>query len=310
VGSGRGRGWAAVLALALFTAALSVVQPGLLIFMPLGLLLVALAPHRPHLLVLGVLLVVAGFVTPAREAYWYFERGWALLLGGWFLATVAALPRAGFLVRALTAVTGAAASAVLLFATGRASFQRIDSTVADRLRASADSFVAGWRSSGAFDRVGGEVTETLYQAVALQAMVFPALLALASVAALAVAWWGFRRMSGADERPLAPLREFRFHDGLVWLLIAGIALLLLPLHELADRFGSNLLTFMTALYALRGLAVLLVLGGAPGPLALLVGAVLFLLLYPLVVVTTVLVGLSDTWLDIRTRRRAPPEPGA
>lgn len=308
--SGRGRGWGAVLALALFTTALSVVQPGLLIFVPLGLLLVSTQAHRPHLFVLGGLLVLVGFLTPAREPYAYFERGWALLLGGWFLAAIVALPAAGFLARGLTAVTGTVTTAAVLFATGQASFERIDATVAQRLRASADTFVANWRTSGAFERVGGEVSETLYRAVELQAMVSPALLALASLAALAVGWWAYRRMSGSEQQPLAPLREFRFPDGLVWLLIAGIALLLLPLHELADRFGSNLLMFMAALYALRGLAVLLVVGGAPGPLAMLIGAVLFLLLYPLVVVTTVLVGLSDTWLDIRTRRRAPPEPGA
>lgn len=308
--SERGRGWGAVLALALFAAALSVVQTGVLIFVPLGLLLVSMPPHRPLALTLGALLLVVGFIVPASDPYWYFERGWALLLGGWFLSAVVALPRSGFLARALTAVTGALATAALLFVSGQASFAELDSTVADRLRASATAFVSTWRESPAFEQVGEQVTTALYEAVELQALVTPALLALSSLAALAVAWWGYRRMSGSEQRPLAPLREFRFNDGLVWLLVAGIVLMLLPLHEVAGRAGSNLLTFMAALYALRGLAVLLVLGGSPGPLGVLIGAVLFLLLYPVVVVTTVLVGLSDTWLDIRTRRRAPSEPGA
>jgi hypothetical protein len=34
-----------------------------------------------------------------------------------------------------------------------------------------------------------------------------------------------------------------------------------------------------------------------------------LLLYPIVVATTFFVGLTDTWLDIRTRRAVPPGPG-
>jgi hypothetical protein len=37
-----------------------------------------------------------------------------------------------------------------------------------------------------------------------------------------------------------------------------------------------------------------------------IGGVLFLLLYPLVMATTVLVGVTDTWLDIRARRAAAP----
>lgn len=307
---GRGRGWGAVLALALLAALLSAVQPGLLIFVPLGLLLVSMPPQRPLQFGVGMLLVFASFVGPPPNPFWYFERGWALLLGGWFLGAVAFLPRAAFMGRALTAVACAFATAAALFASGRASFAQVDSTVVTRLRSSVTSLLSNWSALPSFQRVSDQMSEALYGAVELQAMVYPALLALASVAALGVAWWGYRRMSGETARPLAPLREFRFHDGLVWLFIAGIALLLLPLNDLAERAGSNLLTFMAALYALRGVAVLLVLGGSPGPLAVLAGAVLFLLLYPLVVVTTVLVGLSDTWLDIRTRRRAPPEPGA
>jgi hypothetical protein len=212
--------------------------------------------------------------------------------------------------RALLAVLGAFLSAAVLFVSGSASFAQIDATVGDRLRASAAAVISTWSGRPEFERVGDQVTSAVNGAVELQAMLYPALLALASVAALAVAWWGYRRMSGGGARPLGPLREFRFHDGLVWLLVVGIVLMVLPSNDAAGRTGSNLLTFMAALYAVRGLAVLLVVGGAPGPVGVLIGAVLFVLLYPLAVVTAVLVGLSDTWLDIRTRRRAPPEPGA
>ena len=134
---------------------------------------------------------------------------------------------------------------------------------------------------------------------------FPALLGLASLTGLAVAWFAFQRVANREPTPLRPLREFRFPDDLVWVLIAGVVLLLLPFGA-AERAGTNLLAFMTALYALRGLAVLLVLAGAPGPLGMVVGGLLLLFLYPLVMAMTVLVGVTDTWLDIRARRRAVP----
>jgi hypothetical protein len=53
----RGRGWGRVAVLALATMVLSVVQPALLIFVPLALLALALPPRRPLLLALaGVVL--------------------------------------------------------------------------------------------------------------------------------------------------------------------------------------------------------------------------------------------------------------
>jgi Predicted membrane protein (DUF2232) len=309
VPGGRWRGWLAVLALAVVTTA-SAVRPALLIFVPLALLLLALPPRRPLMLGIGLLIVAMAAVGPPADSWWYAGRGWALLLGGWFLAAIALLPNARFLVRGLLAVAGSFASATLLFAASAASFASIDASVAQRLRAEAAESLAVWGRM----RFGPGVTEQLeasvYQVADWRALLFPGLLALASLAALAIAWWGYRRLSGGVERPFAPLREFRFPDPLVWLLIVAVALMVLPVSELAERAGSNLLTFMAALYALRGAAVLLVLGGATGPLGMVVAAALVLLLYPIVVITTVLVGVSDTWLDIRTRRAAPQEPGA
>jgi ABC-type branched-subunit amino acid transport system permease subunit len=56
--------------------------------------------------------------------------------------------------------------------------------------------------------------------------------------------------------------------------------------------------------------VLVVIGGAPGPLGVVIGALVVVLLTPFVMATTFLVGLSDTWLDIRARRAASPTPGS
>jgi hypothetical protein len=309
VTGGRWRGWLAILAL-LLIANLSEVPAGLLVFVPFALLAVALPPRRPIVLFMGLLLLALTFLNAPPEAAWYVQRGWALLLGGWFLAAVALLPRSNFLPRALAAVTATFATAAALFLAAGADFARIDAGVSDRLRAEADTAVLAWRRWDLSAAMREQLEASVYQVADLRALLFPCVLALASLAALAVAWWAVRRLNGVPERPLAPLREFRFPDALVWLVIAGVALVLLPVSGLADRAGSNLLTFMAALYALRGVAVLLVVGGATGPFGMVVAAALLLLLYPVVVITTVLVGLSDTWLDIRTRRRAPPEPGA
>jgi hypothetical protein len=78
--------------------------------------------------------------------------------------------------------------------------------------------------------------------------------------------------------------------------------MILPLENVASRAGANLLTFMAALYAVRGLAVLLTLFGSPSLFGALLGALLLVMLYPIVMATTLMVGLTDTWLDLRARR--------
>lgn len=307
----RGRGWAGVAALALATAFLSAVQPALLMFVPLALLFIALPPRRPLLLALGAFILWLAFGgTPVASALWYFERGWALLLGAWFVVAVVLGPRWTFLPRALGAIAATAATVSIFLLVNRGGFAILDSAIAARLRSTASQVLTVWQSTNASESVRVDMGEMLYRFAELQGRLFPALLALASLAALGVAWWAFGRVAEGIAYPLARWREFRFRDELVWLLIAGLALLLLPLDQLATRAGENLLLFMAVLYALRGAAVLLVIGGASGPLAVVVGTLLVLFLTPFVMATTFLVGLSDTWLDIRARRQASSNPGS
>ena len=99
-----------------------------------------------------------------------------------------------------------------------------------------------------------------------------------------------------------PWREFRFNDQLVWLLIAGLALVLLPLGPVETRVGYNLILFMTVLYALRGVGVFLFLAvGASSLLMIVFGALAAIFLYPLILGAAILIGLGDTWLDVRGR---------
>lgn len=261
-------------------------------------------------MILGILLLVAIFAVRAGDWLWYLERGWVLVLGAWSVLLACIWPRGRFVSRALAAVAGATASVTLLFLINRGGFAHFDAAMADRLQADAAATMAALSSGPGMQRFADTLREVVQQGAELQARLYPAWLALASMAALAVAWWAYRRLAHRDPRPLAPLREFRFSDELVWLVIAGVALLLLPLPDAANRAGSNLLLFMAALYALRGLAVLLVLGRSLGPVALVVGGVLLVLLNPVGVVTTIVVGLSDTWLDIRNRWRTAAGSGA
>src|SRR5690606_6963082 len=138
----------------------------------------------------------------------------------------------------------------------------------------------------------------------LQWEFFPALVALQSLAALALVCWTVARLrrDGGGPFALGPLREFRFNDQLVWVVVAGLVLVLLPLSAVATRLGWNALLFMAGLYALRGVGIFLFLtGGAPTLLAIVVGVVTLLFVYPLVLTTAVLVGLVDTWVDLRAR---------
>jgi hypothetical protein len=307
-----GRGWGVVVLLALATMILSVVQPVLLIFIPLALLLVGLPPRRPVLLALAGLI---GWLTfrevPAEATLWYFERGWSLLVGGWFLLLVVLLPGWRFLPRALGALAGAAATAAAFVVANRGGFAQVDALLSEQLRSAARNAVAVWTRAVGPDRVSDELAATVRAAAEFQVRLYPAMLALASLAALGVAWWAYGRLGRGERAPLGSLREFRFTDELVWLLIGSIVVLGLPLDAVATRIGENVLTFMAVLYALRGAAVLLVIGGVPGPLGMAVGALLVVFLYPFVMATAFLVGLSDTWLDIRKRReQAASRPGS
>lgn len=303
-----GRGWGAVAGLAVAAASLSIVSPALLIAIPFALLAVALPPRRPAVVAVGALILFAALRGSGGDPLWFVARGWALVLGGWFLLMSAVWPGMRFVHRALAALGGAVASSAAFLAYSGDGWQHVDWVVGQHLRGAAAEMVAiGSRASA--EGWGGDLSRSIYRAVELQSMLHPALLGLASLAALGVAWWAFRRLAAGDARPLAPLREFRFHDGLVWVLIAGIVLVVLPLGEpAAVRAGSNVLVFMGTLYMLRGIAVVSAVMGGAGLGSAILG-VIALMFLPMVMVASVLVGLTDTWLDLRARR-SPARPGS
>jgi hypothetical protein len=144
------------------------------------------------------------------------------------------------------------------------------------------------------------------------ALVAPALLALETLAALALAWALYHRLGRTRiGPPLGALRAFRFNDQLVWGLVVGTTFVLLPTLATLRPVGANLLLFFGALYALRGLGVLQWLAPQWAATAATLGVVL---LVPVLGVTLVggtlaglalALGLADGWGDWRRRARNP-----
>lgn len=243
--------------------------------------------------------------------------GWSLLLAVGFGAT-AAWKDAGeprpFLTRGLASIGVALALAAAVAAIAPGGVAALQETMTTELGARGDSTLARWHTMTATpdwqELIAKnpdtapliEQMEKQMEAIPPVALVlYPALLALESLAALALAWALYHRIGRVRlGPPLAPVREFRFSDHLVWGLIAGLVIVVLPALSPLDGLGANLLVFFGTLYALRGMGIALWFL-APGRfvMALLIAfSVLFL---NVVGVLALGLGLGDTWLDWRRR---------
>lgn len=294
--------WPSIVALTLVTIFLSVISPMLLIFVPLAFMLVGLEPRKPWLSLVAVAVIASSLTGKAGDALWWFGRGWALILSAWFVVAIAFMPEASVITRTLTAIAGASATAGVLFLVNHEAWLQLDFAVARHLRGAAADVATFWTSRVQDKPWAQSMSDAVYRFTDFQTSAFPALLALSSLAALALAFWLWRRLAANELRPLGALSEFRFRDELIWLVVIGGALVALPLEQWATRTGLNLLTFMAALYAVRGFAVIVALFGTPSWIGALFGVLLFLMLYPIMMATTLMVGLTDTWLDLRARR--------
>lgn len=303
------RGWALGRAVALIAVAslLSPISPILLVFIPVALFLLAFRSEDWISVATAVVILVFAFGNAggrSSEIAWMAPRGWSLLLGGAFVALTVRSMRSGPLARGLGAV-----GVALLFIAGLgilrpAVLRELDWWMSVEIRhaaAVADGLLASLPAS-ADPALREQFAAALYRWAGFQQQVYPALLALASVASLGVAWFALGRLSGAKS-VLAPVREFRFADQLVWLLVAGLALLVLPLGAVAFRIGENAALFMAMLYLVRGLAIMMWAGAAVVTSAWSAWALTLagLLLYPVAAGAALVLGLSDTWLDLRGR---------
>ena len=209
-------GWGALVALTF--AAMSTwigVDPVALIVLPLALVLLALPPHRIWAKVLG--LAGLGFVLGSlpHESIWLLDRGWALILGAWFVLAVVFLPEAPFTSRALAATAAAALTLLALLSLHPGALSGVDGLVGSDIRASMARVAAVWKSAG--PRVPAGMVEMAYRLGNWVAFLAPSEVALASVAAL-----GLLVLAGSLAFTLQILADFSAYTDLA----RGTALLL------------------------------------------------------------------------------------
>jgi len=198
---------------------------------------------------------------PARGGIWFLERGWAVLLAGCFVVLTMRWPRSRFFPRAFASVVGTGVLVGLMLMLRPGSWSMVDWIVTDGVMGSFSLIAQALTLIGPETGISASDLNLLYQWAGQLGGHFPALLGLSSLSGLAVAWWAYVRLSAESGLGLGSLREFRFNDHLVWLLLSGLALLLLGAGEGWTSAGSNTVVFMGGLYALRGAAVLLFLNG-------------------------------------------------
>ncbi len=250
---------------------------------------------------------------PPGTQYDQMARGWAMLLAASFgLVSLwsVAMP---FFSRALISVGLAVAIGFVIALSSPSGIARFQHAAGEELTRRVSNTIEKvqqgmetpeWRN--VTDKVPAldtwnEDSEGIMRAVpTLAASLLPALLALESIAALALGWAVYRRLSPVQiGPPLSPLTEFRFNDQLVWGLAVGATLCLLPAFGEGKNAGYNLLLFFGGLYLIRGVGVLAWM--ARGRYLLIV---LLSLIPQVFVIVTLALGLGDTWLDLRKRAKA------
>jgi hypothetical protein len=307
VESGRGR-WSTAIGLTSVVLLFSVFDGIALILLPLAIFLVALpGANRVRWVAVGIVMWVAVLLLSGGSLA-VLSRGWGLVLGAISLAITMLRPNWDVTSRSLAAVAiGVVAAFIGLVASGEAG--GLDATMSQHFATLSASFVEFQErlpETARLDNVG-DIARRMSE---LRTELFPALLALQSVAALALVSWWVRRLGKSDDSAfvLSRMRDFRFNDQLIWLLIAGVVLILLPGDESLSRVGLNVLTFMGGLYVLRGLAVFVFLAtGSRSLPTMVLGAVAAVIFYPVVFTAALLMGVGDTWLDVR-RRLSPQAP--
>lgn len=293
--------------LAVGVVLVSPVNPLVLVALTVAVLLLAFRPYDFRAVLFGGLLVALVFsgARGEQEALWYAERGWALLSAGGFVLVAVFTERRSLLLRGLggLAAGGAGLGATAWLNPGLLA--RLDWRVTQRFHEAALAARELVGSVEGSEQLTAGIGGALYQWAGMQAVVYPALLALATVSALAVGWYVVARFAGVVTA-LPPLRNFRFDDGWVWVLLLSLALIALPVGgEVVSRVGGNAAVFLGVLYLLRGAGVLMWVAAATlgtGWMTWLWGLVA-LLLYPLAAGLALVLGVSDSWIDLRDQIR-------
>jgi hypothetical protein len=229
-----------------------------------------------------------------------FARAGAVLVIGTFLALTVWRPSALFS-RALTATTVAGAALIAWMWHFDVSWSAVQRGVESDLWAYNRALLVRLGSTGNSASVEPLFAE-LATMVRTVGAFYPALLFLASLAGLRLAWSWYHRLARRPIGPApAPFAAFQFNDQLVWGWVIGLALCLLPLPQVWSVIGGNLLLVWSVVYAVRGLAVFSA-GSRRVPMPVIATlTVIAMFLLPFVLGGLTLLGLADTWLDFRRR---------
>jgi hypothetical protein len=143
-------------------------------------------------------------------------------------------------------------------------------------------------------------------------LTWPGMLALQTLAGLALAWQLHLRLAPAALGAPAPrprFKDFRMGDGWVWGIVAWLGVLILPVSNAWHVAGTNVGLVASALYVLRGAAIVVTFAEAFGvsvvALVIAAGAAAALAV-PLLFVLPGLctLGITDTWYQYRRRLAA------
>jgi uncharacterized protein YybS (DUF2232 family) len=275
--------------------------PPVLFFGPLAGLLLLSRPgtRREWLWLLAAVAWTVIWLNQAGGLAAQFARAAAVLLTGTFLALTVWRPSDRFS-RALAATALAGVALTVWMSHLGVSWSEIRHAVEHDLwtynRELMRSLGSAAPDSGVEDLLD-EMSATVRTIGAL----YPALLTIAGVAGLRLAWtWHHRIARRPLGSPPPAFSAFAFSDQLVWGWVVG----LLPLPQVWRAVGLNLLMGCAMLYAVRGLAVFSA-GSKRVPAAVIATlSVVAMFLFPFVVGGLTLLGLADTWLDFRRRLTA------
>ncbi|MEO5826113.1 MAG: hypothetical protein ABIR59_09525 [Gemmatimonadales bacterium] len=301
----------------LLLAGYLVVAPWIFFLAPLAILLLASRPRTAREWLWVALALIAGVgllrTAPADLA----DR--TIRAAGMFFAgtyvTMALFGNRSLFVRCMVATSAAAAFTTGWFLALRLRFSTLRDAVAMHQWDVYRTLMKGLPATpppAADEVVGGtplaELGYQLARTVEQVSELFPAIIALTAVAGGWIAWTWYHRLSSKPiGAPPGLFRHFHFSDQMMWWLVAALAGTMLPLPQGLHLAAKNFLVVVLGLYAARGLAVLrTVLLNAP-PFLVVLLCLIALPLLPLAVTGCIVVGVADTWLDLR--RRAPPPDG-
>ena len=272
---------------------------------------------------IGVLLLVSGLRTTRERLWlsaivawtvlWLFQpagvatqiiRGGGIMVTGAFVAAVLWRPeRLGRNV-AIAVATGLAGTLWWTWILG-VTWERIEFALT---RATWATYQTMARSMAAFDGPGA--AEDAATGIALMVRLFPGLAVLAAGTGLLVAWAVYQRVALRPVGgPAAPFINFRGSDHLLWGLVVPLAILISPARDTLDLVAVNALLVFGVIYVIRGAAILTWFMRSKsrlGSLGLGLLAIAALFVLPIAGSGLLLLGIVDTWIDIRRRPMPPP----